>query len=79
MSLSKTLYPLLSTGSTKKTGPDITEKVLTGTLRIKTNKTNTPKIRNGLTLLIKVDKSMGLKWVKVSYFDQSMFGINRAS
>ena len=38
MLLSKTLYPLLSTGSTKKTFPDITEKLLTEMKRIKTKK-----------------------------------------
>ena len=31
MSLSKTLNPLLSTGSTKETGSDMTEKLLTVT------------------------------------------------
>ena len=29
MSLSKTLNPMLNTGSTKETGPDMTEKMLT--------------------------------------------------
>ena len=38
MSLSKTLYPLLSTGQPRKTCPNMTEKMLTRTLRIKSNK-----------------------------------------
>ena len=37
MSLSKTLYTLLSTGSTQEDLFNITEKLLTGTLRIKKN------------------------------------------
>ena len=31
MSLSKTLYPLLSTGSTQEDPPDMTDTLLTGT------------------------------------------------
>ena len=38
MPLSKTPYFMLSTGSNKETRPDITEKVLTGTQRIPSNK-----------------------------------------
>ena len=38
MFLSKTLYPLLSTGSHRKIHPDITEKMFTGPERIKPNK-----------------------------------------
>ena len=38
MSLSKALYRLLSTGSTQEDRPDMTEKLLTGTSRIETNK-----------------------------------------
>ena len=38
MSLSKTFFPLLSTGSTRKAHANMTEKLLTGTLRIKPNK-----------------------------------------
>ena len=38
MSLSKALYPLLSTGSPRKIRHNMTEKLLTGTIRIKTNK-----------------------------------------
>ena len=38
MSLSKPLYPLLSTGSPSKTRPNMSETLLTGMLRIKTNK-----------------------------------------
>ena len=30
MSLNKTLYPVLSTGSTQEARPDMTEKLLTG-------------------------------------------------
>ena len=40
MSLSKTLYPLLSTGYPRKTRPGITENLLTGAYIIKSNKTN---------------------------------------
>ena len=41
MFFSKTLYPLLSTASTMKTGnrPNMTEKLLTGMLGISTKKT----------------------------------------
>ena len=40
MSLGKTLYPLLSAGTTQEDPPDITEILLTGMLRIKSNKPN---------------------------------------
>ena len=43
MSLSKTLYPLLSTRSTQKDPSNMTEKLLTGTQKIKNKNKNTFK------------------------------------
>ena len=45
MSLNKTLYPPLSTGSTEADlSRNMTKTLLTGKLRIKTNKTNTSTV-----------------------------------
>ena len=44
VSLSKTLYPQLSTGSTQEDRPNMTEKLLTGMYRNRSNKTKVYKV-----------------------------------
>ena len=47
VSLSKALYPLLSTAKPRKTRPGMTEKILTGMQRIKSNKDACKKGKQG--------------------------------